>query len=60
MNEMMTNQPNHYPHLQFSADQVECLHDQHCLKMGEEHLSVIDQQWTVDLYLDDKLNITAS
>ena len=53
-NEMMTNQPNRYPHLQFSAGQVECLHGQHRLKAGEEYLSPIDQWWAVDLYLDGK------
>ena len=58
-NEMMTNQPNLYPHLQFSTGQVECLHGQHRLKAGEEHLSPIDQWWAVDLYLDGKSN-TAS
>lgn len=56
--EMMTNQPNRYPHLQFPTGQVECLHGQHRLKAGEEHLSPIDQWWTVDLYLDGKLSIT--
>ncbi|KAJ5988270.1 hypothetical protein N7481_003480 [Penicillium waksmanii] len=51
--EMMTDQPNRYPHLHFNSDQVKCLHGQHRLKAGEEHLSPIDQWWTVNLYLDD-------
>ncbi|KAJ5216815.1 hypothetical protein N7468_009823 [Penicillium chermesinum] len=51
--EMMTDQPNRYPYLQFNTDQVKCLHGQHRLKAGEEHLPPIDQWWTVDLYSDD-------
>ncbi|KAJ5646732.1 hypothetical protein N7490_003104 [Penicillium lividum] len=51
--EMTTDQPNRYPYLHFNSNQVKCLHGQHRLKAGEEHLSPIDQWWTVDLYLDD-------
>lgn len=58
--DMTTNQPNRYPHLQFSAGQVKCLHGQHRLKAGEEYLSTIDQWWVVDLYLDGKLKTPRS
>ncbi|KAI1906769.1 hypothetical protein LOZ65_006832, partial [Ophidiomyces ophidiicola] len=51
--ELMTNPPDQYPHLQFSAEEVRCLHGQHRLKAGGELLSPSDQWWTVDLYLDD-------
>jgi hypothetical protein len=55
--DLMTDQPSRYPHLQFSAGQVECLHGRHRLKAGEDYLSPVDQWWTVDLYLDGKLEI---
>ncbi|KAJ5643587.1 uncharacterized protein N7484_006094 [Penicillium longicatenatum] len=50
--EMMAG-PDRYPHLSFLNGQIQCLHGQHRLKAGEEHLPPYDQWWTVDLYLND-------
>ncbi|KAJ5346216.1 hypothetical protein N7452_004220 [Penicillium brevicompactum] len=51
--DLMTDQPNRYPHIHFSAGSIQCLHGQHRLKAGEHYLPLIDQWWTVDLYSDD-------
>lgn len=55
--DLITDQPNRYPHLNFSTGPVKCLHGQHPLKAGEDYLPSIDQWWTVDLYLDGKPEI---
>ncbi|KAJ6018994.1 hypothetical protein N7522_001061 [Penicillium canescens] len=51
--DLMTDQPSRYPHLHFSTGSIQCLHGQHRLKAGEHCLPLIDQWWTVDLYLED-------
>jgi hypothetical protein len=55
--ELQNNQPNGYPHLHFSAGSIMFLHGQHRLKAGEHYLPSIDQWWTVNMYLDSKLEI---
>lgn len=55
--ELLTTAPNHFPHLQFSAGQVLCLHGQHRLRAGAEVLPEGDRWWTVDLYLDGSFHL---
>lgn len=50
--ELLTTEPSQFPHLQFSAGQVICLHGQHRVRAGAEILPEEDRWWTVDLYLD--------
>ena len=50
--DLLTDQPSRYPHLHFSTGSVKCLHGQHRLKAGAQYLPLVDQWWTVDLYLD--------
>ncbi|CEL09501.1 hypothetical protein ASPCAL12636 [Aspergillus calidoustus] len=51
--EALKSHQQQYPHLDFRAGQVQCLHGQHRLKAAEDTLAPSDRWWTVDLYLDD-------
>ena len=49
---LLTSIPEQYPHLNFEAGQLQCLHGLHRIKVGCELLPPSDRWWTVDLYLD--------
>lgn len=44
--------PNHLPHLRFSAGQVLCLHGRHRIQAGAKALTAGERWWAVDIYLE--------
>lgn len=53
--ELLTNQPNGCPWLEFPKDfQLHCVHGQHRIQAAREFLLPTDKWWTVDLYTSGK------
>ncbi|KAH3206082.1 hypothetical protein KXW62_003601 [Aspergillus fumigatus] len=50
---LLTNPPSSLPTLRFGVGQLQCLHGQHCIRIGRELLPPGDRWWSVDIYLED-------
>lgn len=49
---LLTDDSHRFPHLAFTAGQLQALHGRHRVQAGAEVLPPADRWWTVDLYLD--------
>jgi hypothetical protein len=52
LNDLLTSDSNHLPHLRFLTGQVLCLHGRHRIRAAAKVLASGDRWWTVDIYLE--------